>query len=119
MPGNEDASALAMLVILQRKGRVLDAMTDTLVALRQRSDTGDQSLIDELNEITAQLARTVLNGPQKMSPEEHQNKIKNLEEKKEKLEAEMSRRCAEFRAQSQTVTLEAVQKRDSERRRAH
>ena len=33
---NPDAGALAALVLLQRKGRVLDAMADTFAAVRQR-----------------------------------------------------------------------------------
>ena len=110
MPGDPDASALAALVLLQRKGRVLDALTDTFAALRQRSDAQDRVLLDQLHETTAQLARLVLNETQKLSPEEHQAAVKDLEEKKEKLEAEISRRSTEFRAQSQTVTLEAVQR---------
>jgi CHAT domain-containing protein/Tfp pilus assembly protein PilF len=109
MPGNPEASALATLVLLQRKGRVLDALTDTFAALRQRSDAQDRVLLDQLHETTTQLARLILSDPQKLSPEEHQAAVKDLEEKKEKLEAEISRRSAEFRAQSQTVTLEAVQ----------
>ncbi len=108
-PGSAEASTQAALVLLQRKGRLLDAMTDTLAAVRQHSDTQDRNLLDQLNETTTQLARLVLNGPQKMSPEEHQKAVKDLEEKKEKLEAEISRDSAEFRAQSQPITLEAVQ----------
>ena len=37
-PGNADAGALAALVVLQRKGRVLDAMTDTFSAVRRSVD---------------------------------------------------------------------------------
>jgi CHAT domain-containing protein/Tfp pilus assembly protein PilF len=108
-PNDPEASALATLVLLQRKGRVLDAMTDTLAALRQRSGVQDQALLDQLNEATAQLARLALNGPQKISPEDHQKKIKDLEEKKDKLQAEISGHSEGFRAQSQKVTLAAVQ----------
>ena len=40
---------------------------------------------------------------------EHRARIKTLEEKRELLEDQISRRSAEFRAQKQTVSLEAVQ----------
>jgi len=108
-PGDADAGALAILVLLQRKGRALDAMADTFAALRQRADAQDRILMERLSQSTSQLARLVLNDPQHMSPERHQKAVKELEEKKEKLEGEISRRSAEFRAGLQPITLEAVQ----------
>jgi CHAT domain-containing protein/Tfp pilus assembly protein PilF len=103
------ASTLAALVLLQRKGRVLDATAGTLGALRERSDEQGRALLDRLNQITTQLAQLVLGGPRGLSPEEHQKKVRDLEVKKEDMEAEMSQYSAEFRAHSQKVTLEAVQ----------
>ncbi|PZR74361.1 MAG: hypothetical protein DLM73_08190 [Chthoniobacterales bacterium] len=108
-PHDPSARDLAAQVILQRKGRVLDAMSGSLAALRQRLNVEDQALLDQLNTATAQLAKLALNGPQKMDAAEYQKQIKALEDQNEQLEAEISRRSAEFRAQSQTVTLKAVQ----------
>lgn len=108
-PNDTDAASLATLVLLQRKGRVLDAMTDTLAALKRRFNTQDQALLNQLNGTTAQLARLVLNGPQKMAPDDYQRTVKDQEEKKDKLEAEISQDSDEFRARSQPVTLQAVQ----------
>lgn len=106
---NAVARDLALTVILQRKGRALDAMTDSIAALRRRANPPDQALLDQLQETNAQLARLVLDGPQRTTPTEHQKQIKALEERKENLEGEISTRSAEFRAQSQSVTLTAVQ----------
>jgi CHAT domain-containing protein len=103
------ASALSALTILQRKGRVLDAMSENFASLRQRSTAEEQTLLTQFNDTTEQLARLVLNGPQTKTFEEYQKTISKLEEKKERLEAEISRRSAEFQAQSQQVTLEAIQ----------
>jgi CHAT domain-containing protein/lipopolysaccharide biosynthesis regulator YciM len=108
-PNDEAASALAALVLLQRKGRVLDAMSASFASLRQRSTPEEQVLLKQFNDVTAQLAQLVLNGPRSLSFEEHQRKIGELEEQKERLEAEISRRSAEFRAGSQAITLAAVQ----------
>ena len=69
----------------------------------------DQKLLDQLKAARAQLARLVLSGPQRTTPAEHQAQIKTLEEQREKLEDQISRRSAEFRAQSQPVTLSSVQ----------
>ena len=108
-PNDRTAGALAALVLLQRKGRTLDAMSDSLTALRRRFNAEDQTLLDQLNAATAQLAKLALDGPQKMSADEYQKQLTVLEGQKGKLEAEMSHRSAEFRAQSQPVTLKAVQ----------
>jgi CHAT domain-containing protein len=108
-PNDTTARDLATTTILQRKGRALDAMSDTLAALRQRFNAQDQALLDQLNNTTARLARLVLGGPQRTAPAEHQKQIRALEEQKEDLDAEISRRSAEFRAQAQPITLAAVQ----------
>jgi CHAT domain-containing protein len=107
-PDDATARDLAAQVILQRKGRVLDAMADSLATLRQRLNTEDQKLLDQLNAATAQLAKLALNGRGSTPPEEYQQQLAALTEQKENLEAEISQRSAEFRAQSQTVTLAAV-----------
>jgi CHAT domain-containing protein/Tfp pilus assembly protein PilF len=108
-PTNPRASALAALVLLQRKGRVLDAMSASFAALRERADPEDRKLLDELNSVTQQLAKAALNKPAKTSMEEQRKQIAELTEKKETLEAEISRRSAQFRAAALPVTLAAVQ----------
>jgi CHAT domain-containing protein/Tfp pilus assembly protein PilF len=108
-PNDQGAANLAMLVLLQRKGRVLDAMSDSFKALRQRSTSQDQKLLDQLNATVARLAKLALDGPGKTEREEYRKQLTSLEEEKEKLEADISERSAEFRAQSQTVTLAAIQ----------
>jgi CHAT domain-containing protein/tetratricopeptide (TPR) repeat protein len=108
-PDDPAAAGLAATTILQRKGRTLDAMSDSFAVLRQRFNPQDRALLDRLNGITAQLARLVLGGPKNLAPAEHRIEIKTLEEEKETLEAKISRRSAEFRASSQPITLAAVQ----------
>jgi CHAT domain-containing protein/Tfp pilus assembly protein PilF len=100
---------LAITTILRRKGRVLDAMTDSFAALRGRSNPEDQELLDQLRSALSQLAQLVLNGPRRITPAEHQSRIKSLEEEAEKLQARISQRSDEFRAQSQPITLAAIQ----------
>jgi len=108
-PNDAGANKVSMLALLQRKGRVLDGMTDTLSALRQRAEAQDQVLLDQLNETKSRLAQLVFDGPQKMSSAEYQSAIKDLEDRRESLESEISQHSAEFRAQSQPVTVERVQ----------
>jgi CHAT domain-containing protein len=107
-PDNAEARAHALLVLLQRKGRVMDAMSNSLKLLRERSDPADGKLLDDLNAAATQLARLILNGPEQTAPEEFQRQVAALEKQKETLEAAISERSAEFRAQTQPVTLAAV-----------
>ncbi|MGH9902303.1 MAG: tetratricopeptide repeat protein, partial [Pyrinomonadaceae bacterium] len=107
-PNNSEAAGLALTTVLQRKGRVLDAMSDSLGALRRRLDKRDQSLFDQLSEATAKLVGLVLSGPQDTAPAEHPQQITALEERRERLESEISRRSAGFYEQSKPVTPDAV-----------
>jgi CHAT domain-containing protein/Tfp pilus assembly protein PilF len=108
-PQNSTARNLAANAVLQRKGRALDAMSDSFATLRRRAGPEDRVLLDRLKETIAQLAGLVLNGPQKIAPEDHQKRIEELEQRKEKLEADISRNSAEFLAQSRPITIAAVQ----------
>jgi CHAT domain-containing protein len=108
-PHDPAAARTAALVILQRKGRVLDAMADTLHALRQRADPRDQKLLDELHETTREMARLALNGPEKLASDAYHQQLSELAERKEKLESKISQSNAEFRAGARKVSLEAVQ----------
>src|SRR6266508_1045602 len=107
-PNDPAAGALAATMIMQRKGRALDATSQNLNALRSRFNAEDQALLDRLTETRSQIARLVLSGPQKMTIEQHRDRIKALEDQADKDEADISRRSDEFRAQSLPVTLEAV-----------
>lgn len=108
-PDNPDAASLATLVLLQRKGRVQDAMTDLFAAARQRvTSPDDQLLMDELKEIDASLARIALGGGRPGAPDVRKS-VAEIESRKERLEATLSERSAEFRAGVRPVTVEAVQ----------
>jgi CHAT domain-containing protein/Tfp pilus assembly protein PilF len=100
---------LATLVVLQRKGRVLDAMTDALAAVRQRLGTAAaQQLFDDLTTTTRDLARLALADPKDAASTDRVTAIRRLEAQKEKLESALSEQSAEFRARARPVTLDAV-----------
>jgi CHAT domain-containing protein len=94
---------------LQRKGRVLDAMSDSLGALRRRFNRQDQTLLDKLNETTTKLVGLVLEGAQDATPDERARAIKALEDEREKLEGEISRRSAGFYERRTSLTLASLQ----------
>jgi CHAT domain-containing protein/Tfp pilus assembly protein PilF len=107
-PDDSAARVLAATMILQRKGRALDATSQNLNALRNRFNDEDQALLDRWTEIRSEIARLVLRGPHKMTIEQHRDRIKALEDRADKDAADISRRSNEFRAQYLPVTMEAV-----------
>jgi CHAT domain-containing protein len=101
---------LAVTTVLQNKGRVQDAVANSLSALRQRfGPEDDHKLLEQLGDLNSQLAKLVLNGPQRMPPAEYQQRIKGLEDQREQLEGEMNRRTAGFYESQKPFTLSAIQ----------
>jgi len=107
-PENAAARDLAFSVLLQRKGRGLDAMSGDMLALRDRLNADDRKLLDELGETDAKLAKLSLAGPGKTPRDDWQKQLADLGERREHLESAVSDRSAEFRAQSQPVTIASV-----------
>jgi CHAT domain-containing protein/Tfp pilus assembly protein PilF len=103
---NPQALNLAFTTLLCRKGRGLDAMTDTIAAIRRHAAPQDQQLLDRLTEARSQLATLTLQGVQN---DDGRVRLKGLEDKVEELEYVLSSHSVEFRAQTQPVTLSAVQ----------
>jgi len=103
-PEDPKAAELAATAILRFKGRVLDSMADTFSSLRSHSDPNDQKLLDQLNESASQLAQRILYAPELSTTPES----RELEEKIEKLQVQISRRNSEFSSQKQPVTLDSI-----------
>ena len=108
MQKSDKAKEMALELILKRKGRTFDAMAESISALRRRALAEDQKLIDELSDSRTLIANLTLRGAGNDKPEVYQQKLRTLEEEKEKLEDALSRRSAEFRTSSQAVTIDAV-----------
>ncbi|WP_230844226.1 CHAT domain-containing protein [Gloeobacter morelensis] len=97
-----------MTTVLRRKGRLLDALSDTNSALRQRLEPDEQKLLDELTATRSNLAALVFRGLEDDTPEQYRAKVAALETQAEQLETSLSRRSAEFVRQSTAVTLDSV-----------
>ncbi|EAW37505.1 kinesin light chain-like protein [Lyngbya sp. PCC 8106] len=106
---NSEAARLALTTILRRKGRILDVMTDNLQLLRENITPENQQFLDELAAVRTELATLIYNQPENIPEEQYRQQVANLRQKSEQLEAELSRRSAEFRTLSEPVTVEAVQ----------
>jgi len=108
-PDDPRALDLALTTLLRRKGRGLDAMSDAIATLRRHAAPQDQKLFDQLVEARSQLATLTLKESDAATPDAYRTRLKPLEEKVERLEAELSARSDRFRAQTKPVTLAAVQ----------
>ncbi|NEQ51083.1 MAG: tetratricopeptide repeat protein [Leptolyngbya sp. SIO3F4] len=105
-PGIEE---IAFQAILQRKGRVLEAVTDGLQSLRQGLEPADQALLDEWGDVRSQLATLVVGGIGSLSPEDYQAKIDALELQSSQLETTLGNRSSRFRSASQEISLTNIQ----------
>lgn len=108
-PNDERATRLALTTILRRKGRVLDAMADSVGALRRRSNSEDRKLLEEFSALRANLAMMVFRGPAGNSIEQHNLEMTKLQAQADQLEEKISERSAEFRIDSEPITLERIQ----------
>jgi tetratricopeptide (TPR) repeat protein len=108
-PDSPQALQLALTTILRRKGRVLDAMSDQIAALRRRLKPEDRTLLEQLSTAQAELSALVLKGPGKRTPAEYQQQLEQLTGEVDNLQAQIGARSAEFRVTRQPITLAAVQ----------
>lgn len=108
-PAERQAAQLAFSVLLRHKGRVLEAMSDTIAPLRQRANAQDKALFDQLSAARSQLAGLLLGGPGRGGPAAYQAQISQFKQRIEQLETELSARSIALRAQLQPITMEAVQ----------
>jgi CHAT domain-containing protein len=108
-PDDPRALELAFTTLLHQKGRALDSITDTITTLRRHATPQDQKLFDQLIEARSQLAALILKESDAANLDSYRIQLGQMEEKIENLEAELSARSADFRADAQPVTLSAVQ----------
>ncbi|MBC7932918.1 MAG: tetratricopeptide repeat protein [Rubrivivax sp.] len=108
-PRDPQAARLALSIVLRRKGRALDAMSDQIESLRRRANPEDRALLEQLAAARSRLANMQLKGPGRMPPAEFESETAKHGTEAERLEALVGSRSAEFRAQSQPVTIERVQ----------
>jgi CHAT domain-containing protein/Tfp pilus assembly protein PilF len=107
-PDVSEAADLAAAAILRRRGRVLDALSDSREALRARMQPDDRKLLDNLAATTRKLSRLALNGPGKTPYPEFKKQLEDLESEQDRLEREISDRSAQFRVEAQAVTPASI-----------
>ncbi|PAX45674.1 tetratricopeptide repeat protein, partial [Brunnivagina elsteri] len=108
---NPTLAKLALTTTLRRKGRVMDAMTDTVQTLRTQlaENPETKKLFDEWLDVQQRLATLVYRGQGDQKFEIYQQQIKQLEADKERLEEQVSAKSAEFRKEITPVELADIQ----------
>lgn len=102
------AKAIALTGVQQYKGRVLDAMTDSVARLRQSVVPQDRALLDELAAVAQEFSTLTFRGPGNLPAAAYRQRLDALAQQQEKLEAELSSRSAAFRQAVTPITLEGV-----------
>jgi len=100
---------LGLETVLQRKGLVLDVLTDSLARLRMSASLEDQALLASYQTATTQWATVSMRGPGAMSIEQYRALQADLQRDVKTLEAQLSSHSSRFRKQVQPVTLQEVQ----------
>ncbi len=108
-PNDMRAARLALTTVLRRKGRALDAMADEIAMLRRHLNPEGKALLEQLAGARSKLANLVLHGVGRTDEAAYKAAAAKLESEVQRLEAAVSARSAEFRVQSQVVTIERVQ----------
>jgi CHAT domain-containing protein len=106
---SQEAATTALTALLRSKGRGLDAMSDTVATFRRHADGEQQKLFDRLLAARAQLANLTFRGVSNDKPERYRAQLKQLESDIDALEADLSRRSAEFSSDARPITLPAIQ----------
>lgn len=114
------AARLALTTLLRRKGRVLDALAESLQTLRRLARPEDQALLEKLAATRARLSGKVLKPGEK--PEDpprnvwaafdempRREEINKIKEEVRQLEAELSTRSVASSKPAPPITLEMIQ----------
>jgi len=110
-PNNQLAARLALTTVLRRKGRVLDAMTGSLQALRASTNPADKELLDKLSAARSQLAAMISESQYRFDDGVfNPAQMARLEEEYQRLEAMVNARSAESARRPLPVTIENIQK---------
>jgi CHAT domain-containing protein/tetratricopeptide (TPR) repeat protein len=104
------AVALGLTSVLQTKGLVLDAMTDSVSRLRQRLKPEDRAVLQQLTGVAQQLSAVTYQSNASSASDIVRQRMAELSAQLESLEAEVSKRSAELRPQLASVTLQAIQR---------
>ncbi|MCG8425085.1 MAG: CHAT domain-containing protein, partial [Proteobacteria bacterium] len=107
---DRDAGQIALDMLLQHKGRVLDAMTSALSRLRAGIDPRDRELLDRYLDNRSRYATLLLRGADAGRAEAHRKTLRGLQSDAEALERDIGKRNQVFQARVTPISAAAVQR---------
>jgi CHAT domain-containing protein len=108
---NAAVTRLALTTLLRRKGRILDAAAASLATIRARLSPDDKKLLDELATARAKLAKLTVAGPAATGdPDDYAKELAALEDEVQRLELQVGKKSAAYRAVSTPIELASIQK---------
>jgi CHAT domain-containing protein len=108
-PHDVNATRLALITLLRRKGRILDFTAEEYAGLRRYANAETTALLNQLNQYISKQSQLELRGPENASLSDYQAKLNDLREKIEGVQLKLKASSSRFKVQSQLVSLEAVQ----------
>jgi len=105
---NPEAAKLALTTILQRKGRVLDAIATNMAQVRARLAPDDLTIFNDLITVRTQLAALVFHGIGSTSIETYRTQLAALRWQEEQLEIKLGIANTEFAAKTKPITMTDV-----------
>jgi len=103
-----NSKALGLTSVLQYKGRVLDAMSNSGVWLRRSVASEDRALFDQLSTVAQEFSTLTFRGPEKMSSGAYRERLDTLAQEQERVQAELSSRSTLIRQAVMPITLNGV-----------
>jgi CHAT domain-containing protein/Tfp pilus assembly protein PilF len=107
LPTDVEASQLALVTVLQRKGRILDLFTNLRTQLSD--DPEALTLLDDLSTVSSQLANLTFNPPAELAPAAYQTQLNALQQQIRNLEDQLSRRSPDFANLTASPSLDDIQ----------
>ena len=108
-PSRPDVARFAAHLLLQRKGRVLDAIAQTFAQVREQLGADDRRVFDHLQTVRTEVASLVAPRLVSSRPFTDHDRLAALRQEEARLEAALSYRTAVYQPGLDAVTLEAVQ----------
>jgi CHAT domain-containing protein/Tfp pilus assembly protein PilF len=107
-PRNASVQRLALSAVLLRKGRSVEELSNTSRVVLRGLGPEDRGTFGRLRELRTQLASLSLEGPGALSPADYQQRLKELTEQGDALEANLASRSARLRALSALPSAEDI-----------
>ncbi|MCY1019472.1 CHAT domain-containing tetratricopeptide repeat protein [Pyxidicoccus sp. MSG2] len=97
-PSDASVQRLAFTSVLLRKGRSAEELAARYRAIHDSLDPGDRDALQRLRELRSELAELSFGGPRKLSPNEYRQRMKDVANRGDALEAALATRSAPLRA---------------------